>query len=372
MTSPALANPAASPGRSPVWLFSAPVDLTVFLGSAGLSLALLAWGHYAGLLTADTPDWAWIPFVLLVDVAHVYATAFRVYFDRQELQRRPLLYVGVPVLAFAIGWAVHSESPVWFWRALAYFAVFHFVRQQYGWVALYRAKAGEPGGWERALDTAAIYLATLYPLIYWHAHLPRDFWWLRERDFYRLPQIAAALAAPIYWTVMGAYAGKAVWQWCCGRANPGKDIVVATTALCWHLGIITFNSDYAFTVTNVIIHGVPYFALVLWYVRGRRQAPQRFPWWRWLFLMLATAWLLAYIEELFWHRFLWQERSWLFGPAQDVPPSNHHWLAALLATPQLTHYILDGFIWRRRTNPGFRLRDSQEQSNLSADRSVDN
>ncbi len=28
-------------------------------------------------------------------------------------------------------------------------------------------------------------------------------------------------------------------------------------------GIVGFNSDYAFTVTNVIIHGVPYFALDL-------------------------------------------------------------------------------------------------------------
>ena len=37
---------------------------------------------------------------------------------------------------------------------------------------------------------------------------------------------------------------------------------MVTTALCWGLGIVVFNSDYAFTVTNVIIHGVPYMALV--------------------------------------------------------------------------------------------------------------
>jgi hypothetical protein len=27
----------------------------------------------------------------------------------------------------------------------------------------------------------------------------------------------------------------------------------------------------------------------------------------------------------------------------------------LLAVPQLTHYILDGFVWRRKNNANFRL-----------------
>ena len=53
-----------------------------------------------------------------------------------------------------------------------------------------------------------------------------------------------------------------------GFLNIGKDIVVATTAICWYIGIVVFNSDYAFTVTNVIIHGVPYFALIYFYARS--------------------------------------------------------------------------------------------------------
>jgi hypothetical protein len=27
------------------------------------------------------------------------------------------------------------------------------------------------------------------------------------------------------------------------------------------------------------------------------------------------------------------------------------WLVPLLALPQATHYVLDGFIWRRKSNP---------------------
>ena len=52
-----------------------------------------------------------------------------------------------------------------FWRALAYLAVFHFIRQQYGWVMLYRVRGGERGRAGRWLDGATVYAATLYPLI---------------------------------------------------------------------------------------------------------------------------------------------------------------------------------------------------------------
>src|SRR5215212_8778855 len=124
---------AASPHSR--WLFSPRVDVCVFGGSALLSLVLLWVGARAGALEGDSPDWAWVPAVLLVDVAHVYATAFRVYFDKEELRRRLSLYVLAPSIALALSVALYSESEALFWRALAYLAVFHFVRQQYGWVA---------------------------------------------------------------------------------------------------------------------------------------------------------------------------------------------------------------------------------------------
>ena len=250
----------------PVWLFSAKVDLAAFLGSAVVALALLAVGAAAGILHNDSPEWTWVTAVLLVDVAHVYATGFRVYFVPEELRRRPWLYWLAPLLGFLIGLAVYSESETAFWRCLAYLAVFHFVRQQYGWVALYRAKAGERGRLGRLVDTAAIYLATVYPLIYWHAHLPRRFWWFLPGDFAALPAVVEQVAAPFYWAALAAYAVRTLWRGVKhGLWNPGKDIVVATTAVCWFVGIVAINSDFAFTVTNVIIHGVPYMVLVYWY-----------------------------------------------------------------------------------------------------------
>ena len=339
---------ATETNTSVPWLFSPSVDLFAFLGSAVISLALLAVGAQFGLLESDTPEWTWVAAILLVDVAHVYATGFRVYFDRTELKRRPWLYALTPLLALLIGMAIYSESHTWFWRILAYMAVFHFVRQQYGWVALYRSRGGDHDRIGYWIDSLAIYMATIYPLIHWHAHLPRRFWWFLEGDFAQLPSVIATAATPIYWTALGLYAVRSIYRSVVlKKPNPGKDIVVATTAICWYVGIITFNSDYAFTVTNVIIHGVPYMVLIYWYqCLGSSQEPVRHG--PKLAIFLATVWVLAYTEELLWDCGLWHERSWLFGSAWSIGEYEFV-LVPLLAVPQITHYVLDGFIWKRKS-----------------------
>ncbi len=137
------------------------------------------------------------------------------------------------------------------------------MRQQYGWVALYRAKAGERDRLSWWIDASAIYLATIYPLAWWHASLPRKFHWFIDGDFVNLPHLLVKVLQPLYWLSLAAYAIHSFYRFAWkNECNPGKDIVVATTAICWHVGIISMNSDYAFTVTNVIIHGVPYLVLV--------------------------------------------------------------------------------------------------------------
>jgi hypothetical protein len=108
-------------------------------------------------------DWTWISAVLLIDVAHVWSTSFRVYFDKEELKRRLGLYLIVPIFGYAVGVALYSEGELTFWRALAIVAVFHFVRQQYGWVALYRRKANETTSMDMVDRSRRVYLATIYP-----------------------------------------------------------------------------------------------------------------------------------------------------------------------------------------------------------------
>jgi len=341
-------------GSTP-WLFSPALDLTVFLGSALLSLALLAVGWRFGILNGESPDWTWISAVLLIDVAHVWSTSFRVYFDKAEFKRRMWLYLFVPAAGYILSVALYSEGALTFWKVLAMLAVFHFVRQQYGWVNLYRRKGGETSRVTWWIDAAAVYLASVYPLAFWMTRLPRNFEWFVQNDFFAIPAVVEKVLFPMYALTLTVYVIKSFFLYIRdGFLNIGKDIVVATTAICWYVGIVVFNSDYAFTVTNVIIHGVPYFALIYVYARWRREKTGKV--YRafsshWL-VFLATLWAIAYVEELFWDRGVWHDHAWLFGGGWEWSPMIQMLVVPLLALPQLTHYVLDGFIWRRRGNPG--------------------
>ena len=345
------------------WLFSRNVDLGVFLGSAVVSFAALGVGAVTGVLHDETPGWAWVPAVILCDVAHVWSTIFRTYLDPVERRARPRLLAIVPVAGLAASVALMTLGALVFWRALAYLAIFHFVRQQYGWVSLYRARAGENGRGGRIVDTAAIYAATLWPLLYWHTHVPRRFSWFVPGDVIALPALVMPAATVVYVLALVAYVVRSASLWLRGTPNPGKDVVVVTTALAWYVGIVAFDSDYAFTVTNVFMHAIPYFALVYVHTRratglavpARASVPVRTPplaerLTRHVLVYLSVLWLVAFAEELLWDRAVWHDRGWLFGEGWSIG-ALELLVVPLLALPQLTHYVLDGFIWRRRTNP---------------------
>ncbi len=323
-----------------------------------LAAALLAAGAATGVLDGDVPPWLFLLGIVGVDVAHVWATGWRVLSDGAEMRARAGLYLAVPLTAWASGVVLYSLSSLLFWRVLAYVAVFHFVRQQYGWVALYRAKNGE-GESGRLLDAAAIYGATLTPLLFWHTHLPRRFQWFLQGDFVAgLPPAVSQAAFALYALIFAAWALKET-----GRVrrkepfSPGKILVVLTTAATWFLGIVVFDSDYAFTVMNVLVHGIPYLGLV-WFAtkgraedrRARRQTPalaDRAATGLALFLLPLLA--LAFAEEWGWDRLVWHDNSVLFpGPALHPSALLLAFVVPLLALPQATHYVLDAFLWKRR------------------------
>lgn len=343
------------------WIWNRHVDLAVFGGSALVALAFVALGPSLwddGAL----PLWGFFAFVVAIDVAHVWSTLYRTYLDVAELKRRPLLYAGVPLGSLAIGIALHSVSAVWFWRTLAYVAVFHFIRQQAGWVAIYRARANERERVDRVVDDAAVYASTLFPLAYWHAHAPRAFEWFVEGDFVALPSLRAMLPAlaALWALALLAYAVRA-WTWFRrGRLNVGKHLVVTTTTVTWLVGIVLTDSDFQFTVANVIVHGAPYFALLYFYLRERARegaggalgAVARGG----VAAFFGVAVCFAFVEELLWDRVVWHARPSLFGGSwQSGPTLSPRVLAIvvpLLALPQATHYVLDAVLWRRKdTSP---------------------
>lgn len=344
-------------GEAP-WLFGARLDVLLFGGSAALSLGLLLLGSLLGISSGDSPEWVWVVLVLGVDVAHVWSSLYRVYLDPVELRRRPLVYAGVPLACFAVGVALHAVSSMTFWRALAYLALFHFMRQQVGWLKLYHRRL-PPGRFDHALDVATLYASMLYPVLYWHAHLPRRFAWFVQGDFVPLgSDVMGGLVSaggPVYGALLALFGLRSAQRFMRGDVHAGVVLLVLSTAACWGAGIVLTNADYAFTVTNVLIHGIPYLGLTLLYghVRGAQIPGSLLG--RVMRAGLPVALLLllglAFAEEWLWDRYVWQERAWLFGEGSEATASTLVWLVPLLSLPQTTHYALDGLVWRKHGNP---------------------
>jgi hypothetical protein len=337
------------------WIYSPKFDLSAIIGPpVAITAIVLLWGNKLAQV-GDTPPWLWVLLVLGIDVAHVYSSLFRTYFDKDEFQKRRRLYLAVPALCWLLGVVIYATlGATVFWSGVAYFAIYHFVRQQYGFLMLYRR--GEPvGGLSYRIDQAAIYLATVYPLVYWHTY-PRNFQWFSDFDVLRIPSVWPEILCRIaYIGFLGAFLVKELVAWrSTGKLNVGKLLLLIATAAAWGTGIILFNGDLTFTLINIVSHGVPYMALVWIYQYRKRtndaHAQNRFLKFfqlKYVPLYLLGVFGFAYLEEGIWDRFVWREHADIFGSVHvTAPAAVIVLLVPLLTMPQITHYVLDAYIWR--------------------------
>lgn len=317
----------------------------VLAALVGLALGLLDPGPH------DHDSLAvWIAGVLLVDVAHVYASLYRTYLDpvARAIHRKRLIVA--PLLCAWLGFLLHLESPLLFWGALAYVAIFHFIKQHVGFALLY-VRAGGESPRDRKLVNLTVWTGTLAPVLWWHANLPTSFAWFMPGDLLTgLPPavgpLVLALELPV-WLVFLARRARLARD---GRANPMVPLLVVLPAVCWHLGIVLFDDDRIFTITNVFLHGVPYMALV-WLAGGRERVAGRLASEATVAVLAAFYGLLlalALAEEFLWDRLVWHDHAELFGASAplDLHPVLTAAVVALLAVPQATHYLLDRWIWK--------------------------
>jgi len=222
------------------WIESAGFDLCLILGPPIFSCVIVFLLKPQLSSHATVGPWLWLTLIVGVDVAHVYASVFRTYLDP-----RPATSAGlwlVPLICWVVGAVLYSMQALYFWRALAYLAVFHFVRQQYGFSMLYARDEKGNSKWFRAIDKLSIYAATLYPLFFWHTHQPRNFNWFVEGDFFSFSGgTIDKLGLGLYVLILATYLGKELWiTWRNKFFNIPRNLIFVSTALSWFVGIVLF------------------------------------------------------------------------------------------------------------------------------------
>lgn len=303
---------------------------------------------YFSSQTEVTTLW-WLVLVLMIDVGHVYSTLFRFYWEKNTFAQYKSLLIIIPVASLIVGVGIHMIDSFLFWRILAYAALFHFIRQQYGFMRLYSKEQGQPA-WASWLDSFSIYNATLYPVVFWHLHLTDSLSWFIPNDFISISLPADGLIFTIYIIILITYVIKEVYYSLqSSDFNWPKNGIVMGTYLSWYAGIIFFKGDLAFTLMNVVSHGIPYMVLIWLYGSKKNSSGFSFGW-KGVFIFFIVLFGLAYFEESLWDILVWKDHSDLFPFFEFSNPLSNPWVLSvvvpLLTLPQITHYVLDGFIWR--------------------------
>jgi hypothetical protein len=340
------------------WIYSSFVDGIFVLMPPFISLFLIFLfpSYFSDM--AEVSVYAWVGLILLIDVGHVYSTLYRTYFDKETFTSQKSLLIYTPLFAWIISVMLYEFDAMLFWKFIAYLAVFHFIRQQYGFMRIYSRKEHQVKMFS-IIDTIAIYSATVYPLLYWHLNSPRNFHWFIEGDFFMLRSERASLIFfCLYVLVILVYLVKEsiviIKQ---KYVNLPRNLIIAGTFLSWYVGIVYYNGDLIFTMLNVVSHGIPYIALVWIYGRKKYGAQKKsqgimkrlhlgYGVLGFIFFIGA----LAFLEEGIWDAMVWKDHKEIFSFFDFLPTVSDKnilaFLIPLLSVPQLTHYILDGFIWR--------------------------
>lgn len=291
----------------------------------------------------------WLFFIVFIDVAHVYASLFKTYFNKTELDKHKKIFTWVPVLSLIVGSLLYLASATFFWIVLAYVAVFHFIRQQYGFMRIYSRNEVKTKK-KLLFDKIVIYNATIYPMLFWFLNPNRNFNWFMPNEFLQInnPLISQILFV-VYLIVFFAYLVNLIWVYKKSKHfNLPKTLLILGTYLSWYLGIVHYNNELIFTAFNVVSHGVPYIALIYFTQSTQNSGFKSIKIKGFLpFLFVFILLLLAFIEEFIWEVTVWQEHIFI-SDTWYMPQSLHFIWVPLLALPQITHYVLDGFIWKSK------------------------
>lgn len=290
----------------------------------------------------------WLILIVFIDVAHVYSTLYKTYFNPNERKEKKSILVGLPILSLFFGIILYVIGEHFFWSILAYIAVYHFIRQQYGFMRLYAKTEKHKNSF---LDNLSIYNATLFPMLYWFLSPNRNYVWFIENEFLSInsPELVQLLRV-IYFSIIGIYILHIIIKGIKYKTiNIQKLILIAGTYTTWYFGIVHFNNDLIFTLLNVVSHGVPYVALIYFNQNNEKHIKflPKLSTSRGLLVFIVVILIFAFSEEFLWEYTVWNEHL-QFHKFINPFKSWHWFLIPLLTVPQLTHYILDGIIWKRK------------------------
>jgi hypothetical protein len=337
------------------WIISRRDDLLWFQGSVLAGVALLVLFMLAPKL--DNESYAAGNFVIMIlflwgalfDGTHVWGTYARSYLAPDDGSRAALpgswswliLLLG-PAIAFA-DFMLFEPGPSqlasagWLFRGflmIAYlWAYWHLVRQHYGFLILYRRKAGEESKAGARLETLLLWVGCLYPYLrftltpaYAESGLPI----LVDAEMQGAMRLLLDVAAIVTIVALVVLMLSSRFE----RFRPGPRHLFLAIVIVFHVAVFALLDNLlTITATLTIFHNLQYHRIVWQYERGHGRQPSG---------GLAPYLTFGLLLGVAWYG------PRVFGVALASQDLIRNLLIGLGWSVAMHHYLVDGFIWRVR------------------------
>lgn len=314
--------------------------------------------------------------VLFIDWAHIFAQYHRIAYNPVEDKKLKWIYpvsylLFLPVMAVIIGFA----SVTYVDTALVYFVVFHFIKQQFGFIKIYSKTDGPKTKTESKLEDALVYLTMFTPVFYWHTKaFDYEYKWVSM--FIKSPifDYLFWIAAMAYIITLGFYIKNEIARTRRNQMfNIPKNLALFTAAMSW--GIVSFLSKstllVVFTVT--LTHDLSY-TFFVWFI-GRRDEKilkKKVSWFSWWsvpgFFVYVTVLILFSHIIMVVHLEMTQDHNWAYyiygGLFNSITKAEGFWLNfgwALFFATQAHHYFIDRFLWKKEKDLDYLVKTGRIQ-----------
>lgn len=313
------------------WIFGSAGRDVLWLCAPGLLAIAFSW------LLKPSSSWGFLVFAFvakgLLDGGHVFATNWRTYFHLPEFRRRRL-YLILPFLLFTVFYLWMTLDFPGLAALVIYATFFHNLRQFFGISKWYQKLNGRMDKWADLF----LYLNGLLPFAIFHFRDigQNEFYYTGDSMFFYKNQnieevlLIAYGVALIVWLSYSIFSILKRKEWNIFSATFVPSVVYGCA--------LVFGATEAQVIFPLVVsHGASYLALVS--LAMGRVSPQRFS------SMFAPALLVILTAGTM--------GGWVYYYDDVFTELDHNampLLTALFLTSLFSHYIYDGFLWRR-THP---------------------
>lgn len=294
-------------------------------------------------LPTQPPFWFFILGWTLVDGSHVYSTILVSYSDKDMYQQLKKVFIVVPLALIISAFTfMYSGRPELFFYFLAYLAMVHFIRQEYGWMKIATRFDSAAPPWLMLLDKATAYLMTILPML-WFMRKTQSGFWYRKGDLIAIPDSIAEMAMTLYWPIVTIFLIANIQHSLKTKTiNLSKYLVFINTFFGWYMAKVHVQNAYLAVWLMIFHHGIPYYFIVF----KTERVSKKFEWMNSLGKFKYPALYLSCAIVFFLFLMGHSGNSYVVQLAKN--PLFQAIIYAIAVTPQMTHFILDGFIWKKK------------------------